>query len=107
MRKQVAVYWAPGPPDAFGQPTWEAPEELTCRWEDKVVEFLPPAGERKQSMALVYVESDVELKGKLKLGALTSATPADPTEDEDAWEILRFEKLPNFRNTEYLRTVYL
>ena len=108
MLKQTAVYWAPSGIDDFGRPTWDDPVELDCRWEDVAEEFIDAAGERQLSAAKVFVESDVEVHGVLMLGELTDLeSGADPLEHEDAWEILKFAKIPNLRATEYLRTAFL
>lgn len=105
MLKQTAIYWAPSGTDKHGGPTWGAPVELLCRWEDRSEEFLDSKGERRQSSAVVYVSADVEVRGMLKLGELTSGTGAPRA--EGASEIERFDKLPDFRARQFLRTAYL
>lgn len=108
MLKQTAVYWAPLGVDEFGQPTWDTPVEVAVRWEDRAEEFLNQEGDRQMSRSVVYVGQDVEVNGVLLLGELTSSVDQDdPKSNTGAWEIRRFEKLPNLRVTEYLRTVFL
>ena len=116
MRKQTAVYWALLGADSagvvdyddYGQPQYTDPVEIACRWEEVTVEFLDAQGTRQISNASVYVDRDVDLGGVLMLGELTDITDDDiPKENDNAWEIRRYEKMPNLRNTEFLRTVYL
>jgi hypothetical protein len=108
MRKQTAVYWAPIGYDNTGHPEWDDPIEIDCRWEDVTEEFIDPTGTRFFSTAKVYVDQDVELGGVLMLGELDDLeSGSDPKANEGAWEIKRFEKLPNLRNTENLRTALL
>lgn len=115
MRKQKAVYWALGSADSggmdfndYGQPLYAEPIELTVRWEDTSVEFLDNAGAKILSNSVVYVGEDVVLGGILMLGELIDINSGgEPKENDNAWEIKRFEKLPNIRNTEFLRTVFL
>ncbi len=108
MRRQTAVYWAKLATDAHGQPTFDDPVEITCRWEEKKIEFVNAMGEKLTSGALVYVDRDTPIGGMLLLGELTSGFDFDPRAHVgDAWEIRHFERLPNLRNTEILRTVYL
>ena len=108
MLKQTGVYWAPSDLDVYGKPTWDAPVEISVRWEDVVVEFMDPEGEIKLSTARVYVSQDVLVKGVLLLSSLTSSVDEDdPKANEGAYEIRRSEKLPNLRATEFLRTTYL
>ncbi len=116
MRKQTAVYWALLGEDSagvvdyddHGQPQYTDPVEIECRWESVTVEFLDAQGTRQLSNAVVYPGEDLDLGGVLMLGELTDITDDDiPKENDDAWEIRKFEKLPTLRNTEILRTVYL
>jgi len=116
MRKQVAVYWPPKSSesagddfDNYGQPQVSlSPVQIMCRWEDVTEEFIDMTGTRQLSRAKVYVDRDVEVGGILMLGELAEITDATNIKKNDgAWEIRRFEKLPNLKATEFLRTVFL
>ena len=115
MLRQTAVYWALASgddvgTDDFGQPivTASDPVEIQCRWEDDNVEFIAADGTKQLSRAVVYVSEDVALGGILMLGTEDDITDAvNIKENAGAWEIKAFGKLPNFKATEYLRTVYL
>lgn len=108
MLRQTAVYWAPLNPDRTGRPTWDAPVELSVRWEDRSEEFKDDKGEVAMSRAVVYVASDVKVKGVLMLGELlTSTNTTDPKANAGAWEVRSFEKIPNLRITRYLRVAML
>lgn len=115
MLKGTCVYWAllsneSGGVvfDQYGRPRHTTPVELSCRWEDIAKEFLDKEGARQISQSVVYVESDVDLGGMLFNGELTDlAVLTDPRAIDNVWEIRRFDKLPNLRQTEFLRTAYL
>lgn len=115
MRKQKAVYWplqssdsAGDAFDDYGQPQWDGPIEIDCRWEDVIEEFIDASGTQQSSNAKVYVDRDVDVGGVLMLGELTDITDENnPKENDGAWEIRRFDKLPNMKATEFLRTAYL
>jgi len=111
MLKQVAVYWKLSSLefDNYGQPIPTTPVEIKCRWEDVSEEFLDANGTIQLSNARVYVDRDVEVGGVLMLGELDSGVMdlVDIKENENAWEIKRFEKLPTLRATQFLRTCYL
>lgn len=110
MRRQTAVWWpeASTEQDRFGQPQVTTPVQISVRWEDISEEFIDSNNTRQLSNARVYVDRDVSVGGILMLGKLTDITDAvNPKENVNAWEIRRFEKLPNINNTEQLRTVFL
>ena len=117
MRKQRCAYWAPlHEDDPFGRPLYDTPVELTCRWEDVIEIFMDARGNQTVSNAKVYVELDVEVDGYLRLlaeeeGSVEREEIEDmedvPTDNEGVMLIRRFDKLPNLRLTEYLRTAYL
>ncbi len=115
MRKQTAVYWAPGSEesggadfDEYGKPLYASPVEIDCRWEDVAEEFIDAKGTLATSRAIVYVDRDVRVGGVLMLGTLETGMDLDDAkQNEGAWEIRRFDKLPNLKATEYLRTAYL
>lgn len=106
MRKQYAVWWARTTADAYGRFAFANPVEIRCRWEDRVVEFLSPQGERELSASLVYVDREMSVGDMLKEGNLESSMTTDPSQETGVGEIRRFEKLPNLRNTETLLTAY-
>jgi hypothetical protein len=115
MRKQTAVYWPPGSTETGGQdydeyakPLYGQMVQIACRWEDVNEEFVGPDGERDTTRSIVYTDRDVAVRGVLMLGVLGDVTdPDDPKSNVNAWEIRRFDKLPNLRNTEVLRKAYL
>ena len=115
MLKGTCTYWPPGSEgsgsvdfDDYGQPIYSTPVEISCRWEEKAVEFIAPDGTMQVSQAVVYVSIDVSPRGVLINESLANVGDLDnPKNNDGAWEIKRFDKLPNFKGTEYLRTAYL
>ena len=115
MLKQKCIYWPPGSEtsggfdfDDYGQPQYDVPVQLKCRWEDMAEEFIGPTGTTELSRSVVYVESDVTPGGVLFLSELADVDDLIvPKNNAGAWEIRAFSKLPNFKATEFLRTAYL
>jgi len=115
MLKDTAVYWPPGSEASGGQdfdddgdPQYASPVEVECRWEEKAVEFINANGATVVSRAVVYVNVDMRPGGVLWHGTLANVSDLSvPKNNEDAWEVQQFEKLPNLKYTEYLRTAYL
>jgi hypothetical protein len=111
--KMRAVYWAPtSDTDEFGNKLFAEPKVIKVRWEERVQEFAGPNNESMLSNAVVYTDRDVELLGVLKklekgetLSSLASTT--NPFENEKAWEVRRFDKLPTIKATDFIRQAYL
>lgn len=108
MRKQTCVYWAPtGGYNRNNDPILSAPVQMTCRWVDVHELFMDQDDKQVVSNAKVYTELDVQPQGYLKLGLLDDLDSETAFENEGVFRIKKFEKLPNFKNTEYLRTAML
>ena len=108
MLKQTAVYWPFLSADQFGVKVVGSPVQIKVRWENKSEEFLDVDGERQISNSVVYVDRDTPVGGILMLGTSADITDTvDIKENTGAWEIRKFDSLPNLRATESLRTAYL
>jgi len=117
MRKQTAVYWALEHNesggiayDDYGQPQYADPVEITddVRWSNKIVQFIDFNGSEQMSKSKVFVDRDMVASEVLMLGSLTDVTDlTNPKENDGAWEIRGFNKVPNFKATEFLRTAFL
>ncbi len=116
MLRQTAVWWplqssesaGGGDFDEYGQPLLSDPVEISVRWEDRIEEFIDGEGTTQLSNAVVFVDRDVEVGGVLMLGEIADITDLENVKENDgAWEIMRFDKLPTLRATKNLRTAYL
>ena len=117
--KQDAVYWPPvdrsdlgndATHDDYGRPVLKCnPIQISVRWENVQEEIMSEAGATVIAKHKVMVSQDVFLRGFLWLGLLANAPDfyLDPRYQSDVFEIMKFEKIPNFRNTEYLRIAWL
>ena len=106
--RQRCVYWAPAGTDDSGNPKYEDPVELKCRWEDNVQEYMDPAGNRMVSNAQVFVPVKVETRGVLWRGRYDDVEDyTDPFANPDAYEIRRYTEQPNIRATKFLRSAWL
>lgn len=108
MRKQKAVWWARSDTsNQYGAFTFAAPVEIPCRWDDCGEEFRNTDGQTEMSNATVYPDRIMKPGDKLLKGELESDTPDDPKELTTAFEIKKFEQIPNLRNNETLFIAYL
>ena len=106
--KQKAIWWDhDGGFDEFGDPTYAAPVEIDCRWEDVAEEFINPDGDKEVSRSKLIVDRDMKVKDMLKLGELDSTIETDPKDNLDVWEVRLWGKVPDFKGRRYVREVYL
>ena len=109
MRKQNAVLWTrSSASDKHGRFSYDAPIEIKCRWEDVAEEFRDTKGQTVMSKSVVFVDRIVTVGDMLQRGALDGSTPADPRSNPlTAFEIQRFDQLPDLRNKNTLLTTFL
>lgn len=108
MRKQQALYWEVAVKDGKGGHTFADAVIIDCRWEDITTDQISDKGEKIVSSTTVYVDRDVLLDGYLakyenELPLITD----NPEKIREAFKIVKFNKLPNLRNTEELKTAFL
>ena len=110
MRKQTAVYWAldENPVNEYSQPRYADPVEILVRWEPSEDQIITKEGSSVTASAKVFVGQDMEVGELLMLGELTDLEEdLDPRQQEGALEIRSFNKLPDLKVRNYLRTVML
>jgi len=108
--RQDAVYWAPSTVRGYDGNTsgFSAPVAVRVRWSVQERFHVLETGVQVISQSSVMINQDVLKEGYLYLGELADVIAVtDPTDHNEAWEIMKFDKIPNFRATEYLRTAYL
>ena len=107
VQYDTAVYWSPLSLDDHGMRTHNTPIEINVRWTDKMEQIKKPNGEITMSNAMVMTDRDVEVGGILLHGELDSSIDDSPRSNSGAYEIVQFAKIPNKRNTKFVRKAYL
>lgn len=108
MRKQKATWWKSTGPDGFGQDNFDAPAEISVRWEDRAEQVLLPSGEEFVSRSVVYVDRDEVKPGDwLRLGSPASAEPATPYGVDGAYPVRQKRNTPKLNLTETLYERFL
>lgn len=87
--KQTAVWWGNPVPTGGGGRTFDAPIEITVRWQEKQELFVDAVGRTLTSSAVVYPARDLPAGGYLYLGILDDlpSNPVDPETITEAREI--------------------
>jgi hypothetical protein len=109
--KQKCIYWGNPVNDGHNKFTFDAPVELSCRWEEIEQIISDKNGNELTSRAVVYVSQDLDEEGMLKLGTLeelyelegdsdsSSSVVDDPKDVNGAYIIKRFQKVPALGST--------
>lgn len=113
-QKDDAVYWEPAGNDGTGGKTWDTPQEIKVRWEDKQELFINVEGKEEISAAKIFVnESSLDsgtilAKGGFLYEGLESdldSNHADPVIIDGAFEIRSIKNIKNLKGDKSLTTV--
>jgi hypothetical protein len=96
---QDATYFPPDSQNAFGDLAFGSPVAVKVRWQNKADLFRDATGREVMSSAIVYVDRDVVIGGRLGLGTLTDAN--------EAREIRNAGKSPSLRGDVQLVKAWL
>ncbi len=104
--EEEITHWPVTGSDGFGGFTFGAPALLEGRWEQKSELFVNFDLEEVLSMAVVYVDKDVDEGDFLGRGDQTAE--ADPTASSaTGFRIRNFASIPDLHNLDVLRKVWL
>lgn len=102
-QRETLVYWPPPSPDngqenKFGELKWDAPKEMTCRWDDKTQEIQTGEMTRVVSRVEIISETKLQVNGYVYRGTLSSLTyPDSPTCNPNCYPILKVSETPDLR----------
>lgn len=95
-RNQKAVYWPYAGIDDLGQPQYDAPFQIDCRWDDKHELFMNLQGVQEVSNAKVFPDRDTPEGGVLWKGKFSQlVSQSNPFLNPKAYIIKKFEKIPD------------
>jgi hypothetical protein len=94
-------------PNGFGGYTFALPTVLDGRWEERTERFLSDAGKETISKAIAYLSADVLTEDYLMLGDTSEADPTNLTDGKTAYQVERFDKIPDVRNLTFERKAYM
>lgn len=105
-----AIYWGNPVPNGTGGQTYDDPIEIDCRWETISLVEIHYKDTQLMARHEVFLDRDVDEEGMMMLGQLADLDSAyydTPDDLEDAYRIVRFDKIPNLRGNKYTRKCYL
>lgn len=117
MQKQTCVYWiASSIADEYGRYTFAEPIQISCRWEDKLSEYVSSDGTRQTASASIYVSLSLPVHTMMYKGTimdLQGLAEADgtiqlsnPKTISACVGVCGTETIPNLKNTESLHILY-
>lgn len=101
---QVLTVWRATGIDGFNKPSFSAPEQLNCRWEERSEKIQAGDGTEILSRARVFVSEDVALGDYFALGVYEET---DPISTPGAWRIRDFRKTPSLDGLSFERKAFL
>lgn len=108
---ETAVYWAVTGKNKYNEKTFATPDEIDCRWEDRVDVVKDSQGKEVRTRARVFVNTNVQEQGYLFRGKkkdLDSADEENPYDATEAYEIKRKERVPAIGSkTKFMTKAYL
>jgi len=110
--KQTVLYWEKAASTGFGFNYSDA-VEILGRWQDKQELFVDAQGRERRSIAVVYLNRDVNVGDYLYLGELedlgdsSSALDISDPSAVESYEVKAFKKTPNLRATAWERKAWL
>lgn len=101
---QVCTLWVSTGTDGYNKPSFDAPVQITVRWEEKSEKIQMDDGVEVLSRARVFLAQDVALGDYLFLG---TSIETDPMEVLGAYRVKDFRKTPSLDGLSFERKAYL
>jgi hypothetical protein len=95
VQKDTMVYWAYTGADRYGQPTYAAPVQMTCRWDEAIKQVFAEDGSPVFSKIELITQSRLQPKGMVRKGTVASLTsPTVPKSNTGVHEVIMVEETP-------------
>jgi hypothetical protein len=101
---QRLTYWRKTGMDAYNKPTFAAPTQLDCRWEDRVEKIQDDTGQDYVARSRIFLGTDVTMDDYLFLGV---SVATDPRTVSLARKVKAFRKTPSLDGLSFERKAYL
>jgi len=107
LLRQKAVYWGTPVRDGFGGHTFADPVSVKCRWIWKQQKYVDQDHEEHLSQAIVIVNQDVEIGGRIALVDINDLNSSELPEGEDSFEIKAYQTTSDYKGKSFTRKVWL
>lgn len=103
LNEKITLWRATGR-DGFNKITFDSPEIVMCRWEDRTELVQMEDGSEVRAGAAIYLGVDVEVEDFFYRGV---SYDTDPKAVNKAYRVLDFKKTPGLWNEDFERVAYL
>lgn len=101
---QTLTLWRVTGIDGFNKPSFAAPEEQICRWEERSEKIQTADGTEVLSRARIFLAVDVALGDYMLLG---TNSETNPMQVPGAYRVRDFRKIPSLDGTMFERKAFL
>lgn len=101
---QTCTLWVVTGVDGYNRPSFAAPVQIPCRWEDRTEKIQIDVGVEVLSHTRVFLGQDVALGDYLSLGTKSSV---DPHDESATYRVQQFRKTPSLDGLSFERKAYL
>lgn len=108
-QRETLVYWPLEGQSESGAPIFGAPQEMTCRWDDAIVQIVDADGTVKYSRAKIISQEYLAVGGMVRRGKIedTPHWAGDLRDNEDVFEIMKVSRTPTLKYREYLNQAWV
>jgi hypothetical protein len=94
-QKDRLIYWEYNGADAYGQPIYAAPVQMTCRWDECIKQVFTSDGSPVFSSIELITQKRLKPKSIVKKGKLSNnIDQAVPRNNNDVYEVIGVEETP-------------
>jgi hypothetical protein len=91
----------------YGQPTYGAAKQITCRWDEARKQIFAADGSPIFTSIEIITQVQLAPKDLVRRGKLTSVpTPSTPKSNTGVYEVVMVSRTPTIRNNAFLYEAY-
>lgn len=101
---QTLTLWVLTGVDAYNKPSFAAPVQRICRWEERTTRLENAEGQVVLARSRIFLAEDVAIGDFIAFGTIATA---DPRQVLSARAVLEFRKTPSLGGDSFERKCYL
>lgn len=102
--QQTLTIWVATGRDGYNNPTFAAPEERPCRWEQRNTKIQTEDGKEITARGRIFLDRDLAVGDYIFLGL---SAELNPLETQGASRVMEFRKTPSIDGNSFERKAYI